>query len=71
MGMGVKRSQTTKGPANKAALEVVSMSESEQAARRAAEVYEAFYVPALPQDWARRVTKAAIPPIFYQNEFGE
>jgi ubiquinone/menaquinone biosynthesis C-methylase UbiE len=35
------------------------MSESEQVARSAAEVYEEFFVPALLQDWARRVTEAA------------
>lgn len=35
------------------------MSTSEPAARSPAEVYEEFFVPALLQDWARRVAEAA------------
>lgn len=35
------------------------MSEIEQARRSPAEVYEEFFVPALLQDWARRVAEAA------------
>ncbi len=35
------------------------MSESEQVARSAAEVYEEFFVPALLQGWATRVMQAA------------
>lgn len=50
VGMGVKKSQTTKGLPYTAVLEKVSMSENEQAMRNPAEVYEEFFVPALLKD---------------------